>query len=443
MKYVYLYGYYLVNPLQMTDKARVRNLFLILLIFIIFFAISFLTNILGSINPNVSDSFSLSGTMTGLLPFSFFIAYGLMSIPSGMFVQRYGEKTALLLAWTIGFAGSVIFSLFPSFPMFIFSLFFIGSGMAMLQVTIYPLLRTAGGGEHFSFNSVIAQLVFGIASFISPFVYSYLVTHLADGEPYSDFIIATVAKVIPRDLPWVSIYWIFALLGLVMILLVTATRFPAVKRKEDEIVGSWSIHLELFKQKTVIIFFLGIFAYVGVEQGIANWISEFLRTYHGVRPEIQGAATVGLFWGLMTAGCVLGLLLVKLMDGKMVLTIFTIASLIMIPLTLLGSSKMALFGFPALGFTISVMYALIFSLALNSVPKYHGSFSGILCSAIAGGALFSLLIGKLKDLIGLRAGMFVLLLPLSYILWLSIIADPLVKNSTIDVKSLNNKDKKS
>ena len=60
-----------------------RNYYMVALVFIVFFVISFITNILGSINPNVTDSFKLSGTMTGLLPFSFFIAYGLMSIPSG------------------------------------------------------------------------------------------------------------------------------------------------------------------------------------------------------------------------------------------------------------------------------------------------------------------------------------------------------------------------
>ncbi|RLD95010.1 MAG: MFS transporter, partial [Bacteroidetes bacterium] len=52
-----------------------RSFYLLILIFLVFFAISFLTNILGSINPNVTDSFKLSGTMTGMLPFSFFIAY--------------------------------------------------------------------------------------------------------------------------------------------------------------------------------------------------------------------------------------------------------------------------------------------------------------------------------------------------------------------------------
>jgi fucose permease len=140
-----------------------RNYYLISLIYLIFFAISFLTNILGSINPNVSDSYKLSGAMTGMLPFSFFIAYGLMSIPAGMIIQKYFEKKSLTVSWIMAFAGALLFSLFPVYPVFLFSLFLIGCGMAIMQVAIYPLLRVAGGEEHFAFNSVMAQLVFGAA----------------------------------------------------------------------------------------------------------------------------------------------------------------------------------------------------------------------------------------------------------------------------------------
>jgi len=408
-----------------------RSFYLLILIFLVFFAISFLTNILGSINPNVTDSFKLSGTMTGMLPFSFFIAYAIMSIPSGMFVQKYGEKKSLILAWILAFTGALIFTSFPKFPVFLGSLFLIGSGMALLQVALYPLLRVVGGEEHFAFNSVVAQLVFGAASFLSPFVYSYLVTNLGDPASEGGFFIDLISKMTPLDLPWVSIYLVFSAVSFLMLVIILSTKFPAVVRKEDEIVGAWETHLQLFRNRTVILFFLGIFAYVGAEQGIANWISEFLRTYHGLTPEIEGARTVGLFWGLMTVGCVLGLGLLKVMDSKLVLGIFTSAALIILTFTLFGSLKMALFGFAALGFCLSVMYAIIFSLALNSVTKYHGSFAGILCTAIAGGAVFSLLIGRLKDMIGLQLGMVLLYLPLAYILSIAFWAKPLVSNATI------------
>lgn len=411
-----------------------RNYYLIFIIFLVFFVISFVTNILGSINPNVSDSFTLSGTMTGMLPFSFFIAYGLMSIPAGMLIQKYREKKSLTLAWILSFSGALLFSMFPSFPVFLFSLFMIGCGMAIMQVAIYPLLRVAGGEQHFAFNSVMAQLVFGAASFISPFVYSYLVLGLGDQHGNNDFMIRAMANLTPVALPWVSIYLLFTVISLFMLATILLTRFPDVELKEEEIVGAWETHVELFKQKKVILFFFGIFCYVGTEQGIANWISEFLRTYHGLTPEIEGARAVGLFWGMMTVGCILGLFLLKVMDSKIVLRIFTIAALIILTFTLFGKVEYALFGFPALGFCLSVMYAIIFSLALNSVTKSHGSFAGILCTGIAGGALVSLLIGKLKDLIGLQAGMTVIYITLAYILSLSYWAKPIVKNAIIKRK---------
>lgn len=410
-----------------------KRIFLVSIIFLIFFAISFLTNILGAINPNVSDSYSLSGTMTGLLPFSFFIAYGLMSIPSGMIVQKFGERKCITGAWILAFAGSLLFTLKPHFPVFLVSLFMIGSGMAMLQVTIYALLRVAGGEEHFAFNNIIAQLVFGLASFLSPFVYSWLVTNLAAGNDAGIF--RFLSAMIPDDLSWVSMYWVFVAMSVLMVIIVFSIKFPPITRKEDEVVGPWKTHVELFRQRIVILFFLGIFSYVATEQGIANWISEFLRTYHGLPPETTGAKTVGLFWGMMTVGCIPGLFLLKIMDSKIVLRIFTIAALVILVVSLLGSKEMALVGFPALGFCLSVMYGIIFSLALNSVDRFHGSFSGILCTAIAGGAVFSLLIGKLKDVIGLRPGMFVLYLPLIYILTLSFWAKPIVSNATIKSKT--------
>jgi len=412
-----------------------QNYVLLILIFLIFGAISFLTNILGSINPNVSDSFALTGTMTGLLPFSFFIAYALMSIPSGLIVQKYSEKLSLFLAWIVAFLGALLFTVFPVFPVFLCSLFLIGCGMALLQVALYPLLRVVGGEEHFAFNTIIVQLVFGGASFLSPFVYTWLVSNLQSDVADKGFLIRSIALVTPDNLAWVSIYLLFTIISLVMLVIILFVRFPKVVRKEDEIVGAWDTHLALFRKRVVILFFFGIFAYVGLEQGIANWISEFLRTYHGEDPQTVGAATVGLFWGMMTVGCILGLILLKVMDSKIVLRIFTFAALIFLTLSLFGSAQMALFGFPALGFCLSVMYGIIFSLALNSITKDHGSFSGILCTAIAGGAIFSLLIGKLKDMIGLQEGMMVLYLPISYMIFLSFWAKPLVKNATIKRKS--------
>ena len=411
-----------------------HNYGIIFLILLIFFVISFLTNIIGPLVPDIIKSFDLSRSMAGLLPFAFFIAYGVSSIPAGMAIEKYREKKVMLFAFAMALSGSLLFSVFPSYTIVLFSLFMIGIGMAVLQVAINPLLRVSGGEEHFAFNSVLAQLAFGGASFLSPQVFSYLVSGIESGQNES-FVIAALGKLVPPGLSWVSLYWIFTVVSVIMLLIIASVRFPKVELKEDEKAGGWDTYKELFGSKTVWLFFLAIFCYVGVEQGIANWISEYLYSYHEVDPRLGGADTVSSFWGLLTLGCLLGLVLLKFMDSRTVLKLFSLLALVSLLLALFGSRSMALVAFPACGFFASVMWSVIFSLALNSVEKHHGSFSGILCTGIVGGAVMPLIVGTLADIIGLRGGMLFLILPLVYIFSVGFWARPLVNNATVSLKT--------
>jgi fucose permease len=408
-----------------------RNYFLVVLIMITFFVISFLTNIIGPLVPEIIEDFNLSLTLVALLPFAFFIAYGVMSVPSGLLIEKYSDKKVMIAGFLVSFVGALFFALYPNYLVAVISLFLIGAGMAMLQVVINPLLREAGGEEHFAFNSVLAQLFFGAASFLSPLAYSYLVLNLGSAE-VDNFLLNTLEIVVPPDLPWVSLYWLFAILSLVMVAVIGASPFPKVERKEDEKIGAWETHKELFKKPMVWLFFLGIFAYVGSEQGVANWISEFLSTYHGYDPQTTGASTVSWFWGMLTAGTVLGLFLLKVMDSRNVLTLFTLGAIISLSVALFGSGEAALLAFPAVGFFAAVMWSVIISLALNSVTEHHGTFSGILVSGIVGGAVVPLIIGTLGDAFSLRAGMFFLYITFGYILSIGFWAKPLVSNKTIE-----------
>ena len=65
------------------ENTPKRYYYIIGLVMLIFFAISFITNILNSIIVDVKNSFNLSLSLTGLLPFAFFIAYLVMSIQAG------------------------------------------------------------------------------------------------------------------------------------------------------------------------------------------------------------------------------------------------------------------------------------------------------------------------------------------------------------------------
>ena len=222
--------------------------------------------------PDIIEDFELSLTLVAILPFAFFIAYGVMSVPSGLLIEKYGEKPIMISAFIVASFGSIILALFPSYIAAIISLFFIGSGMAMLQVAINPLLRETGGEEHFAINATVAQLIFGVASFLSPLVYSYLVQHIHKGSYDSNILIAMLSSIVPENLTWISLYWLFSVISLLMVVIIYFSKVPAVELATDEQGGSFGNHIKLFKEPIVILFFFGIFTYVGLEQGVANWI---------------------------------------------------------------------------------------------------------------------------------------------------------------------------
>jgi FHS family L-fucose permease-like MFS transporter len=292
-------------------------------------------------------------------------------------------------------------------------LFVIGLGMAMLQVVINPLTRSTVGEEHFAFYAVLGQLVFGVASFLSPFALSLLQTHEHALAPFGP--------------PWVPFYAGAGLVFVGFLALSARLRLPTAELAQDERVGSFGTYRELLRNKYVLRFFFGIIAYVGTEQGLADWMGQFLLVYHGIPAETTGAYEVSLFWGLMVIGCMLGLVLLRLLDSQLILRLFGLGAVACV----LGTTQVSLIAFPLCGFALSVMWSIIFALGLNSVAEHHGSFAGILCTGILGGALVPLAIGWLGDHVGLRDAMFLILLLLAYIISISFWARPLTRNETV------------
>ena len=418
----------------MTSPSTPRNRYMVAIVFLTFFVMSLLTNILGPIVPDIINSFSVSLAAAAFLPFSFFIAYGVMSIPAGFLVERFGEKPVMIGAFLVGTAGSLSFALHPSYRVAVFSLFVMGSGMATLQTAINPLLRVSGGEEHFAFNSAFAQLVFGSASFLSPFMYSYLVLNLGNEHASRNWLLEVLARLTPPALPWASMYWIFAVFTLAMVAVLLFSRFPRVELTSDERAGSLEMYGSLFRKPMVWAFFLCVFAYVGSEQGTADWISKFLSQYHGYDPHTIGATAVSWFWGLLTAGCFIGMLLLKVFDSRYVLIGTCIGALLCLTAALFGPARVSVIAFPGIGLFASVMWPILVSLALNSVSEHHGSFAVILSTGIMGGAVVPVIIGRIGDHFGLRAGVAFLYITFACVLSAGFWAKPLITNETLSLR---------
>jgi fucose permease len=397
------------------------NVLLMAYIMAVWFVISFVTNLIGPLMPVVISDFHLSLALAGFLPFSFFLAYGLISIPAGALVEARGPRTTLLLAFALNLSGCLAISLSPTYRVVIGGLFVIGVGMAMLQVVINPLMRTVGGEAHFAFFSVMAQLVFGAASFVSPLVFAAVMRQPAQPT---------------RPIVWVELYWAFVAVYVLLLLVTSRLAIGQVTLADDERPGTLTMYRSLIRERPVQLFFLGIIAYVGTEQSLADWMSQFLATYHHYSPTVEGARAVSLFWGLMSVGCLIGLVLLRLLDSRVVLGGAALLAIGCVALALFGPADVSLRAFPAAGFCLSVMWSIVFSLALNSVSRYHGAFSGILCTGILGGAIVPLCVGMLGDRLGLRLAMLTVFVTLGYILSVAFWARPLIRNQTVGISEL-------
>jgi fucose permease len=128
------------------------------------------------------------------------------------------------------------------------------------------------------------------------------------------------------------------------------------------------------------------------------------------------------------------MILLKAFDIRRVLLGFAIGALGALTAALFGPATVSLYAFPAIGFFASIMWPTVISLALNSVSEHHGSFAGILCTGIMGGAVVPLMIGRLGDFAGLRLGMMFLYITFGCVLSVGLWSHPIITNATFGAK---------
>ena len=385
---------------------------------VVFFVISFITNIIGPLIPQFIKTYELSLVLASFLPLSFFFSYGVFSIPAGIYLERYGGKIVMFSAFLISSVGAGIIIILPGYLSFIFSFFLIGTGMAILQVAINPLLRYAVSGENFAFFSIIGQLAFGSASFLSPVFYKFL---QEQNNPLGMLMFS--------EKPWLWIYVIFIIAITALLFFLYFLKIPENHSTSEKF--DINVFFKFLNSRTSYFYFFGIFSYVGIEQGINNWSSQFLYQYHSLDPEVEGVDVISAFWGNLTIGTIISLFLVKLINEKKLLNIYALSSSVIVLFAIYGDSEISVLSFKLLGFSISGVWSVMISLGLNSIPKNHSVFTGILLTGIVGGAIFPFIVAGIGQLFNLKVGMHVILIGLVYLLYVSFMAKPLISNKTI------------
>ena len=372
----------------MQETKRKTNIQLLALLCLNYFTYSLITNIPGVLLPYWKDSFHLSSMVLTFLGSVFFMAYGLTSFPQGVLLDKFGNKKMFLFGIGLVFLGSIVFAIFPEYVVGLFSLFVIGIGVTALQMVSNLLVKEIDEDEtKYSRNLTLTQIFCGVGGLGGGFLIGFLIKDLG--------------------FHWQSIYYVFSILAMIVAVWVFLTNIPEAHDKHDS-KPTTNDYINLVKNPLMIMFAMGIFVYVGIEVGVATWISTFLVDKFEMLKS-SAAMVVGLYWGFLAVGRFTGGILLNYLNTSKALVLYAIGAFISLTLAVVAPDKMvSAICFILVGFFASIMFPSIFSLCVNSFDKKEeGAVAGILCTTIVGGAVTAPVIGFLDKLTSLPIALII------------------------------------
>lgn len=374
------------------------------LAFAVFFLLGGVTNINDLLVGKFKPMFHLSHTEANFVQLFFFFAYATFSIPAGIILSKLGYIRTFVLGFVIIAAASFLFipaSAAASFPGFLAALFCIGAGITVLQVAMNPVITTLGPVETSHSRLTFAQAFNSIGVFLM--IYGGASLLLGDSKPI-DAETATAAQLQAyRVAEGASIGTAYMWLGLLM--LVIAALFWAfrstldhAKAEEVKLEGTWG----LFRHnRRVQLGSLCIFTYVGAEVAIGSNLMAYLgdSSVMGLGLEAAGKL-VAMYWLGALAGRLLGGFILRMAKPGRVLSAFAAGAIGLIVLSAMTTGNLSGWALILVGFCNSLMFPTIFSLGTEGLGEQTPQASGILCTAIVGGAIVPVLFGMVADLGG-------------------------------------------
>jgi FHS family L-fucose permease-like MFS transporter len=347
------------------------------------------------------------------LSFAFYLAYGLCSIPFGVWMDRRGATPVLLTGMLLMTLGCFLCYAAGSWPAMLGTVFLIGVGVTAIQTSGNPIIRDLDAPAAYSANLTVIIGIGALGYAVSPVLVPYLES---------------------TGLSWQSVYLVFGVLNLVLSGLIALSAFPPARTTDSERV-ELNMVAALLRDRIVWTYALGIFMYVGAEVGVSSYIVTFMQDVHGMGLQQSlwpagsfwnaafpsaSALVVALFWALQAVGRIVIGPLLRRVHARTMLIVCSALCVLTLIVAIAGSKNVALAAFALNGLFTCASFTLLFAAAIQSFESRHGTISGILCTAVVGGAVFGAVVGVVGTSWGMRAGMSINLVAFVYVLWLSI-----------------------
>jgi len=353
------------------------------------------------------ESFQLTNFVAQLLTFSGFIMFGILSIPLGVFQDKKGKKYILLLGLLVAFIGlmipifngmygpKVVFDAASNtkFYMLLISVLLLGAGATILQVAGNPIMRDVSAPGKYSSNLSLGQSIKAIGSslgfLLPPFIAQYF------------------------GMDWSILFPIYAVLILITYLWTKSTPI-AEKKDPDAHTASFASSIKLLGNGYVLLMVLGIFLYVGAEVSMSSQVPILMNEAFGIT-DFGLWVSWALFFLPIFLGRLVGSGILRLLDAGKFLKITVLLSIAGILMLLFGDKITAFVGIFMVGLGFANIFPLIFSITIEHMPERTNELSGLMVTAIVGGAIVPPITGFVADQAGIMGGFFVPLLCLVYI----------------------------
>jgi FHS family L-fucose permease-like MFS transporter len=368
----------------------------------LFFMWGFITVLNDVLIPHLKAIFDLNYKQGMLIQFAFFGAYFLFSLPSGKLIEWVGYKRTMIVGLLVMACGALLFlpaASVPSFPLFLTALIILAAGITALQVAANAYVAVLGKPETASSRTTLAQAINSVGTFLAPQLGHVILA----ATPVAAAVLLTyspdklqayrIQEASSVKLPYLCI----ALTLVLLAVLVACVKLPklSVEEKDDT---PRSAHGSIWRHKHLVLGVLGIFLYVGAEVSIGSFLANYLNQKEIGNLAITVATSyISFYWGGAMIGRFIGAALLRWLPEGKLLGIFALAAGVLVATSMLTFGPVAVWTILSVGLFNSIMFPTIFAIALDGLGPLTGEGSGLLITAIVGGAIIPLAQGALAD----------------------------------------------
>ncbi|KAB7727279.1 L-fucose:H+ symporter permease [Rudanella paleaurantiibacter] len=385
---------------------QTQSRFPFILITALFFLWGFAHNLNPILIPHLKKACELTDLQSALIDAAFFIGYFVTALPAGAFMKRFGYKRGIITGLLVFAAGAYLF--YPAaetrqYEQFLFALFVIASGLTFLETAANPYATMLGEPATATQRLNLAQSFNGLAATLAPlagglFILSGRSISEADKTRLSpdafDQLLAAEAATV--QVP----YLIIGTVVLLVAGIVAFTQLPEIKEETDQ-PGTSQSKRSIWQERNLLLGVLTQFFYVGAQVCITSFFIRFVGQAADI-DEKAGAYYLSVALLGFMLGRFVGTFLMRYIAPHRLLALYAVINVGLLVLAVFVGGIASVYALIGVGFFMSIMFPTIFALSIAGLGEQTKLGSSLLIMAIAGGALFPLIMGQVSDLTNIR-----------------------------------------